>query len=269
MRLADAHIHLFAHEDLARYERLRADAGVDAALVVGFEGTPAHRGNNQLILRLTCDRPHLTPLAFVPATAPSPEGLAALAAEGFLGVSLYLTDDRAAEQLAAWPASVVRAVAARFPIVSVNVRAELVGRVAPTLAALEPATVLVSHLGLPGRFSVPPTPEVVGAVLHGLLALATHDHVGVKLSGYYATTEPRHRYPHDPARPFVDTLVDRFGPARSYWGSDFPPSLNFVSFRQAVDCYLPSALSPAERAAVMGGNLRTLISKAGAAARTS
>jgi predicted TIM-barrel fold metal-dependent hydrolase len=261
MRLADAHIHLFSSEDLAAYERIRAQEDVDAALVVGYEGLPRYAGNNDLVLELTRDRPALVPLAFVPASAPDPARLAALAGRGFGGITLYVTDEAAADQLAAWPAEAVRAVAEHCPIVSVNLRAPLAERVAGTLAGFAPATVLLSHLGLPGRFTAPPSAAEARDVLTGVLDLARHDHLAVKLSGYYATTEPRESHPHQPARPFVDVLLDRFGPGRCYWGSDFPPALAFVSFAQAVDCYLPSALTPTERTSVMGGNLRALLAQ--------
>jgi predicted TIM-barrel fold metal-dependent hydrolase len=262
MRLADAHVHLFSRDDLAAYERLRAPAGVEAALVVGYEGQPAHRGNNDLVLELADARPQLAPLAFVPVATPDPDRIAGLGRRGFHGISLYVTDQLAAGQLARWSAAAVAAVATYCRIVSVNVRAHLVPQVVGVLAGFAPATVLLSHLGLPGRFATVPAADQVAAAVGPVLAVAEHEHIGVKLSAYYATTEPRHRYPHDPARPFVDALLERFGPRRAYWGSDFPPALGFVSFAQAVDCYLPQALSGEDREAVMGGNLLALLATA-------
>ncbi|GAB2958407.1 hypothetical protein GCM10027280_53940 [Micromonospora polyrhachis] len=57
----------------------------------------------------------------------------------------------------------------------------------------------------------------------------------MKISGLYAVSQPAHAYPHDSAVPFLAVLLDRFGPNRLYWGSDFAPSLDEVSFRQTLD----------------------------------
>jgi hypothetical protein len=59
--------------------------------------------------------------------------------------------------------------------------------------------------------------------------------VGVKLSGLYAISQPSHAYPHHSAHPFIRQLYDDFGPKRLYWGSDFSPALEHVSFSQTID----------------------------------
>ena len=67
-----------------------------------------------------------------------------------------------------------------------------------------------------------------------LLALADHQNVMVKISGLYAISDPSHGYPHEAARPFIDLVLERFGPSRCLWGSDFSPALEHVSFPQTV-----------------------------------
>ncbi|MER7455792.1 amidohydrolase family protein [Micromonospora sp. NPDC126480] len=115
---------------------------------------------------------------------------------------------------------------------------------------------LISHLGLPGAHTVPPDRDVATSALEPLLGLADLPRVGVKISGLYAASDPSHAYPHDSARPFVDVLLDAFGPRRLYWGSDFSPSLDHVSFIQTLHPVGLDALSPADTADVYGGNLR-------------
>ena len=55
--------------------------------------------------------------------------------------------------------------------------------------------------------------------------------------------------------PFVDLLLHRFGARRLYWGSDFAPSLDHVSFAQTLHPVGLNGLSAAEAADVFGGNL--------------
>src|SRR5690606_23430538 len=111
------------------------------------------------------------------------------------------------------------------------------------------------HLGLPGRHADPPEPAAARATLAALLALAGHTHVTVKLSGLYAISEPPHDFPHAAAAPFVDVVLDAFGPSRLVWGSDFSPALGYVSFAQTLDPRHLAGCTPAEVEAVMGGTL--------------
>ncbi len=86
--------------------------------------------------------------------------------------------------------------------------------------------------------------------------------VFVKISGLYAISVPEHGYPHAAAGPFIDAVIERFGVARCLWASDFPPALDLVSFAQTIDNPLLGGLAPAERDAVMGGNLLRLLGRA-------
>jgi len=119
--------------------------------------------------------------------------------------------------------------------------------------------VLVSHLGSPSRCSRPPSLAAAREQLEPILALAAWSNVNVKFSGLYAISEPDHDFPHDAAKPFVDVVIDAFGPSRMLWGSDFPPALDFVSFAQLADARLLSGCTQAEVDAVMGGNLLRLL----------
>lgn len=272
MRLADAHIHLFrggpgtgtgepgpGGRDLPEYEELRRAHGIDRALVVGFEGAEQHAGNNADLIELAGPREWIVPVAYLPAwPAPSTAVLEALADRGFFGVALWIGDADAADAVAGWPTEARRAIADRFTVVSLNARAEVSDRIGEFVRDLAPATVLFSHLGLPGRYAEPVGPDRAVARLSALLGLAGAGHVGVKLSGLYAVSEPRTDYPHRQAWPFVDVLFGAFGPERMYWGSDFRPATAWVPFDRTVDVYLPEGLSREETALVMGGNLMRL-----------
>jgi predicted TIM-barrel fold metal-dependent hydrolase len=94
-----------------------------------------------------------------------------------------------------------------------------------------------------------------------LLGAAAFAHTMVKISGLYAVSDPAHGYPHAAAAPFIDVLLDRFGPERCLWGSDFSPALDYVSFAQTVTNQWLDRLNSAERNLVMAGNLRKLLGR--------
>lgn len=147
----------------------------------------------------------------------------------------------------------------RRAIVSVNVGAAALPGLALLAAAHPGCTFLVAHLGDPGRHAAVPSRALAERNLAPLLALADLEHVHVKISGLYAVSDPPHAYPHLPASPFVDVILATFGPARCLWGSDFSPSLDFVSFDQALHPIQLDVLAPDDRARVMGANLLHLL----------
>jgi L-fuconolactonase len=272
MRLADAHIHLFRSgpgtdsgapspggQDLPEYEALRRVHGIDRALVVGFEGARRHARNNADVIALAAGRNWIVPVAYLPVwPAPTAAALDILADRGFFGVALWIPDTGAADAVARWPADSRRAVVERFHAVSLNARAEVTDRIGGFVRDLAPLTTLFSHLGLPGRYADPPPIDQATARLSALLGLSAAHHVAVKLSGLYATSEPRSDYPHRQAWSFIDVLFGAFGPERMYWGSDFRPATTWVPFERTVQVYLPPGLTQQEVALVMGGNLLRL-----------
>lgn len=266
---ADAHIHLFADgfhgrygrpssggDDLAVYESLRATYGMEKALVVGYEGAHRYSGNNAYLAELARTRPWVAPAAFLPSwPAPTEDEVEALTEMGFVGVVLYVPTPEVAEQVARWPVPTLERIGQSVPVVSLNASMGATAALEGVVAALAPSTVLFSHLGLPGRFTTAPRPEEVRARSRPLLDLAGMSHVGVKISAMYSVSEPRHAFPHAAAGPLIRELVADFGPGRLFWGSDYSPALDWVSFAQTVDVPLPADLTDGERDAVMGGNL--------------
>jgi predicted TIM-barrel fold metal-dependent hydrolase len=181
--------------------------------------------------------------------------------DGAAGFAIYLLLEDDGRALGGWPAALLAELRERRVIVSLNVRPAAAAAIQDVVDALEGCPILVSHLGLPGRFARPPAPGQAREVLAPLLALASRAHVAAKLSGLYAISDPAHDFPHAAAQPFADLLLDTFGPARLLWGSDFAPALEFVSFAQTVDLRVLVRCSPAEIDDVMGGNLLRLLDR--------
>ncbi|MDE2990489.1 MAG: amidohydrolase family protein [Chloroflexota bacterium] len=84
-------------------------------------------------------------------------------------------------------------------------------------------TVVIDHLGFPDYDDLDS--------LQNLLDLARLPNVYVKLSGYPHNTG--NAYPYLRARPFIERMLDAFGPSRVMWGSDWPVCLAHATYGQA------------------------------------
>jgi L-fuconolactonase len=268
VELADAHAHLFeagfigrygrpcsGGDDLECYRAFRIEHSVGAALVVGYEGDTRYAQNSQFIAELAKENSWLTPLAFIRPDSP------AIPPDQFDGISVFVVTAEEANQFASWPDAVFDSLGETEAIISINASPRALGHLRVPLARMERCQVLISHLGDPGAQDVKPSASEARSVLAPLLELADLPHIGVKLSGLYEISRPRHAYPHLAARPFVELLVDHYGPRRLFWGSDFSPALDFVSFEQTIDAVANLPWTQSEREAVMGGNLRRVLQR--------
>lgn len=260
MKLADSHIHLFKHGfpgrygslfpagDLSVYEKIREVHDVERALVVGYEGEPWARGNNRYIVRLAKTHSWITPLAFCEPTALSSKTLKRLWRQGFAGVSLYIFKKEDAGALNCLSPETIDALNEHYAIISLNCPADIAGLMRPFFARLAGTRLLISHLGIPEKMT--------GAArqLHPVLKLADLPHLGLKISGAYALNA----YPHPGLPALLSTLKTAFGESRLYWGSDFCPALDNVSFAQTIDLGLPAGLLSQD---ICAGNLNRIIKR--------
>lgn len=258
---ADSHIHLFEHgydskcatsAELAGYDALRKACGIEAALVVGYEGARHFEGNNSYVLSLKDENPWVHPLCYFPAAGdPGADAIRQVQAAGYAGVAVYLDEDGA--DLDLWRPETLRELG-RAGLVSVNAGPASIARFGAVLSGLG-APVLVSHLGLPG-------PGAAHEVLEPLLALAKHPQFFVKVSGTYAI-DPE--YPHAGAEPSVRTLIESFGPARLLWGSDYSPVLDFSPREAALEApsWLTALMDHDALDAIMGRTLLRLLGHIG------
>jgi len=100
----------------------------------------------------------------------------------------------------------------------------------PLLAAHSTLAVLLHHMGTPVHHE----PERAAQVA-GLLGLAGHPNVGVKVSGFNYNAEPAWEYPYPTSIELFRSLLDAYGPDRLYWGSDFPASRDQLTYTQALE----------------------------------
>jgi L-fuconolactonase len=122
------------------------------------------------------------------------------------------------------------------------------------LAARNPETQLViDHLGLQQPFE-PPAPAAPFANLPGLLALAAHDNIAVKISG--ACTLSREPFPYADIWDPLGRIFDAFGFDRCMWGTDWTRAVGLLTYRQGVEAFrVTDRLSDTDRAALMGGTI--------------
>lgn len=258
----DAHIHLFETgysgtrepgAELAQYEALRAEFGIDDALVVAYEGQPRFHGNNEYVLGLGEALDWVTPLLHLDPDRPLSIAAAHAALDaGAAGFSLYLGGD--GTLFDAFDDELWRVLGSRSAVLSLNATPEGLSGASDRIRALDTVQVLISHLGLPAHAG--------GSVdrNESLLALHTSESVAVKFSGLYAIDPVA---PHHGARDSALAVLESFGPERMLWGSDFAPGLDVVRAEElfAIPEWLAEQLTAAERAQLLGGTLRALCTK--------
>jgi L-fuconolactonase len=275
---ADAHLHFFSPGYAARlpqscrrerpdeatlYAALAQQHGIVQALAVGYEGQPWAAGNNRHLAELAAAHDWIRPLAFIHDPASLDVAmLEQLARDRFAGLSLYLLDQSLLAALGQVTDDVWSWLEMRQRLISVNSRGAYWAAWMPILKCHPNLRLLVSHLGLPPAATHPPDEHTARAALEAVLALAQFAGVRVKLSGFYALTTPSYAYPHHAAWPYVAALLDAFGAERLLWGSDFSPSLEWVSFPQTLGLLeqMPF-LSAADRRLIEGQNLLTLLAE--------
>jgi predicted TIM-barrel fold metal-dependent hydrolase len=271
---ADAHIHLFKdgyhaeygdgwarENELECYDALRQKHQIARALIVGFEGAPQYAGNNRNLASWGKKHPWMAPLCYVNCRRiPSVTTLRT----PFVGVALYVNSEEDAQSLAVWPPRLYEKFNERCAIISINTAPPLLEKLTPFIKRLENCPVLISHLGLPGRFTKAPPPAAVTKSLQPLCSLAKYKNVYIKISGLYAVSDPSYDFPHQSALPLLRGIYEAFGPKKLLWGSDFSPCLENISFVQAVEALeiLNETLKWPEREMqqIRGGNLLGLLS---------
>ncbi|MDX6593439.1 MAG: L-fuconolactonase [Gaiellales bacterium] len=247
---ADAHMHLFRPGFAARlpescrrvqpdevtlYQVLADQYGVQQVLAVGYEGEPWAAGNNRYLAELAATHAWIRPVAYVDDLAGLEVGaLETWRREAFVGTSLYLFGEQAVSALKLVPDEIWAWMVQQHWLVSVNSRGEDWAAWKPVLERHPDLNLLVSHLGLPRAVADAPSPATARQELGVVCSLARYPGVRVKLSGFYALTEPAYDYPHRAAWPYVEVLLEEFGASRLLWGSDFAPSLEWVSYPQTL-----------------------------------
>lgn len=270
---ADAHIHLFEGgyrdsfanrdgveiDEIACYETLMADHNIDAALVVCFADAEWCAGNNAFVASQRNAHPWIRPVAFVdPSQSLSVDQLEQFREQGFVGLSMYIFDTARQGALRSIDGACWQWLIDHRWLISVNSKGEAWGAWRAVLDRFGELRVVISHLGLPP--AVAQASADMAERIADVTALADYSGPRVKLSGFYAMTDPGHDYPHETAWPYVEALREAYGVSRLLWASDFSPCLDSLSFPQTMDLFAKMPFfSDADCDRILGDNLLSLL----------
>lgn len=271
---ADAHIHLFEKslsgtlpdrfgvqvDEAACYDSLAREHDVEAALVVCFQASEGNEANNAYVLRRKQEYNWIHPAVFVdPASPPETGALAAWRDRGAAGLTMYIGPDNA-DAVRRFPDEIWEWMVERQWLLSVNSSGETWAVWEDVLERHGDLRLVMSHLGLPPKVTEPIDRARAAESLAHQAALARYGETRVKLSGFYALTDPSHDYPHELAWPYVEVLIAEFGVERLLWASDYAPCLNHQTFPQTLSLFWKMPfLSDDARDRIAGGNLLELL----------
>ncbi len=272
---ADAHIHLFEGgyqdslmkrfgrpvDEAVVYASLAKDHGVEAALIVGYADVPWAAENTRYLTQMVKQYDWVHPAAYFDASAPpTTEELTRLQADGFVGVSFYIFGQDRVDALLRISDEVWSWLVSKRWLVSVNSKGDDWNAWQEVLTRHPELRLVVSHLGLPPKQAEAPDAAGAREAMASVLALSGYPQARVKLSGFYALTDPGHDYPHRAAWPYVEALLDAYGVERLLWASDYSPCLDWLTFPQTYDLFSKMPfLNDANRKRIEGANLLALL----------
>ncbi|MCX7323439.1 MAG: amidohydrolase family protein [Hyphomicrobiales bacterium] len=97
--------------------------------------------------------------------------------------------------------------------------------------------------------------------LSAAVQAAAQPNIHVKLSGFGYGVEEGWDFPLRAMREVVEALIAAYGPRRLLWGSDWPVSQRFMTYRQSLEIVrrLDPTLGKMEMQAIMGGNILRIL----------
>ena len=274
---ADAHVHLFEGsyqgnsftrrpgvliDEVLCYQSLMQEHQIQAALVIGFAGESWCAENNGFLAELIPRCSWMQALAYWDLNSDRDplEQLEEWRGQGFIGISLYVFEKLEIQGLAGIKDEVWNWLECNGWLISVNSSGGRWSLWKPILEKHPRLRLAASHLGLPSKFSRTPSRDEAFKMMSPLNELYEFPEVHVKLSGYYALTDPAHDFPHEAAWPVTEVILKHFGSERLLWGSDFSPCLDFLSFPQTYGLFSKMPFfNEEDRKKILGGNLLRLI----------
>jgi predicted TIM-barrel fold metal-dependent hydrolase len=240
--LADSHIHLFENgyqnsgeNTLETYLAIVEKFAISRALVVGYEGEPWAIGNNAYIANLKLTHSWISPLGFLQVSDLSLGKLESLANQGFVGISLYIFSNEDASILQDIGDEIWQWLVDKKWLISINSKGD---HWLPWLEVLKrnpTLKLLISHIGLLKIPTKPSSDSEIANNLSTIASLVKFSNVYLKLSGFYALEPSDPVHPYQMLDPYIKYIVERFPKDQLIWGSDFPLSLDKVTFEQTYE----------------------------------
>jgi len=273
---ADAHIHLFEEplggtfpdrpgvemDEAACFDSLAKESDISAALVVCYNRCQGNGANNEYVVGLQSRYDWVRPATFVePDETPGIAALERWHDEGVVGLTMY---PRSADAVLACPDEIWEWMISNRWLLSVNAKADAWDVWQDILGRHRELRLVISHLGLPDRVTEPIGQAQAREKLGSVIALSRYPQVHVKLSGFYALTEPSYDHPYELAWPLVEALIEAFSVERLLFASDYAPCLNHHTYPQTLGLFRKMPfLSDGDRDRITGENLLTLLREVG------
>lgn len=185
------------------------------------------------------------------------ELLASGDAKHLVGISHYL----AATDEAAWmrPSALWDLIAQNRFAVNLSLRPPQHRKLRPLAKAYAATPFLISHLGSPTTRGEP-NPE-----WNEVLQSADAPNIYMKISGFAYATKSNWEYPYADVLPYIERIAKAFGAERMLWGSDYPPTMRFMTYRQSLEMVRThcSFLTEPQKALVLGGTAQRLFNLPG------
>lgn len=182
-----------------------------------------------------------------------------LGATELAGVSYYMSfhpDDQGE-----WmqPGPLFDAIAGHGLAVNLSLRPEAHPHLRELARAYPETPFLICHLGGPRRRedqSVVESPQWAAQVLRS----SECPNIYMKISGFAYYSSKTWEYPYRDVLPYIERLARHYTASRMLWGSDYPPTMRYMTYRQSLEVVRTHCtfLSEEEREMVLGGNARRL-----------
>jgi predicted TIM-barrel fold metal-dependent hydrolase len=99
--------------------------------------------------------------------------------------------------------------------------------------------------------------------LHDVLASADVRNIYIKVAGLHYSSARAWDYPWEDAIAVLARIAEAYGPARLCWGSDFPASTRFTTYRQSLEVVRQHCpfFTEADLRLVLGGTLQAILAR--------
>ena len=175
-----------------------------------------------------------------------------LGAPGLVGVSYYLSGEDNCEWME--PGPLWDKILEHGLAVNLNLHPHQHDKLRELATAYLETPFLVCHLGGPTIRGEP------NSNWPNILRSAEVGNIYMKISGFAYYSKRNWEYPYDDVLPYIEKIAEAFGAERMLWGSDYPPTMRYMTYRQSLEVVRTHCtfLTEEERALVLGGNAQRL-----------